>query len=203
MKRSWLIGFLGAWLATLVGATTLEHDLGRGLVYMRVTQVPEDLPARSHAPAIVLDLRYASGDDIGAWLTAYAAPQTPIFVLANTTTQKALRQSAQNVAGSMIIGIAGEGFTPDIALEITDEEEKRAYEALTLTEDINTLLYPANDKERYDEAAIVEVRVEALETTDSPQSDLESDAPSPETLIDQAILRAVQIHRGWLVLRSS
>ena len=119
MKRFWLISFLGAWLATLVDATTLEHDLGRGLVYMRVTQAPDDLPVRSQAPAIVLDLRFASGDDIRGWLATYAAPQTPIFVLANTTTQKALRQSAQGIAGSITIGIAGEDFAPDIALEIT------------------------------------------------------------------------------------
>jgi len=200
MKRYWLIGFLGVLLATLVGAKTLEHDLGRGLVYMRITQVPDDLPVRSKAPAIVIDLRYANGDDISEWLTTYAAPQTPIFVLANTATQKILRQSAQRVAGSIIIGIASGSFTPDIVLDITDEEEKNAYDALTLTKDINTLLYPTTQKERYDEAAMLEARDEA---PNSPQSEVESDEHAPEPLLDQAILRAVQIHRGWLVLCSS
>lgn len=202
MRSIWLIGFLGAWLATLVGATTLERDLGRGLVYMRVMQVPEDLPLRSRAPSIVLDLRYAKGDNISEWLTTYAAPQTPIFVLANTATQKALRESAQDVSGSITIGIAGENFSPDIALDITDEEEKRAYEALTLTQDINTLLYPAIHKERYDEAAMVEGKEEVLETEETAATAPKSEVEAPKPLIDQAILRAVQIHRGWLVLRA-
>ena len=206
MKRYWLIGILGAFLTTLVAATTLERDLGRGLVYMRVTQVPDDLPVRSRAPAIVLDLRYASGDDIGDWLTTYAAPQTPIFVLANTATQKALRQSIQGVSGSITIGITGEDFTPDIALAITDEEEKRAYEALTLTTVISTLLYPDTHKERYDEAAMVEEQLATPQiVVEKPEGVIraEDDDQAAAPIIDQAILRAVQIHRGWLVLRSS
>jgi len=203
MKRYWLIGILGAFLTTLVAATTLERDLGRGLVYMRVTQVPDDLPVRSRAPAIVLDLRYASGDDIGDWLTTYAAPQTPIFVLANTATQKALRQSIQGVSGSITIGITGEDFTPDIALAITDEEEKRAYEALTLTTVISTLLYPDTHKERYDEAAMVEEQLATPQiVVEKPEGVIRAEDDTTP-LIDQAILRAVQIHRGWLVLRSS
>lgn len=198
MKRYWLIGIVSVFFTPLVDATTLERDLGRGLVYMRVAQVPDDLPVRSQAPAIVLDLRYASGEDIREWLFMYAAPQTPIFVLANMTTQKTLRQSMQGVSGSITIGIAGEDFAPDIALNMTEEEEKRAYEALNLTDEINTLLYPATHKERYDEAAMVKACNETRKTVTEPQADAQAAAP----ITDQAILRAVQIHRGWLVLRS-
>jgi hypothetical protein len=39
---------------------------------------------------------------------------------------------------------------------------------------------------------------ETRKTVTEPQADAQAAAP----IIDQAILRAVQIHRGWLVLRS-
>jgi len=202
MKRYWLIGFIGVLLPTFVGAKTLERDLGRGLVYMRITQVPDDLPVRSKTPAIVIDLRYASGDDISEWLTTYAAPQTPIFVLANTATQETLWLSAKNVAGSITIGIAAENFAPDIALDMTHEEEKRAYDVLPKTTDINSLLLPPTEKERYDETAMIEENLAKIQiVVAKPEAVIRADADTPQ-LIDQAILRAVQIHRGWLVLRS-
>ena len=169
---------------------------------MRVSQVPDDLPVRSQAPAIVLDLRYARGEDIRAWLTTYAAPQTPIFVLANTSTQKALRQSAQSVPGSIIIGIAGEGFTPDITLTVTNKEEQRAYDALNETADINSLLYPETEKERYDEASMIEEKLAKPHIVVAKPEGVIPVEAAPPPLIDLAILRAVQIHRGWLVLRS-
>ncbi len=199
MMRYRLIAILGAALTTLVTASTLTHDLGRGLVYIRVSQVPDDLPVRSQAPAMVLDLRYARGPGIGGWLTTYAARKTPIFVLANQATDKLLHQSILGIPGSISIGIPGSTFTPDIALDISADEEKRAYDALTLTEDLDTLLYPPTHKERFDEAAMFE----AEETVSPAEPSLtETDGQVPTPLIDHAILRAVQIHRGWLVLRS-
>ncbi len=197
-----LASALGLILAAPLCATTLERDLGRGLVYMRVTQVPDDLPMRSQAPAIVLDLRYATGVDISEWLTTYAAPQTPIFVLANTATQKTLRQSIKNIAGSLTIGIASDDFTPDIALNITSEEEKRAYDALSLTADINPLLYPTTEKERYDEVSMIEEKKTVPQIVVTKPEGVVRTETDRTPLIDLAILRAVQIHRGWLALRS-
>ena len=105
--------------------------------------------------------------------------------------------------GSLTLGVSQEDFAPDIVLDtLSADEEKRAYEALPATPDIATLLYPANHKERYDEAAMIrehEITIVKLDT--ESDADAITVTPAPQ-LIDHALLRAVQIHRGWLVLRS-
>lgn len=200
-----LIAALGLMLGSPLFGKSLQRDLGRGLVYIRASRVPEDLPQHSRAPAIVLDLRYATGDTIKEWLAIYAAPQTPIFVLTNSATQKSLRDSAVGVPGSITLGVPREDFAPDIAINtMSADEEKRVYDAIPETPDIATLLYPATHKERYDEAALIrdhEVSSDILPSKEDDDDTL-SDEAAPPQLIDHALLRAVHIHRGWLVLRS-
>lgn len=206
MKKILLSCLLGA-IFTVVGiAQPLERDLGRGLIYLRVQTLPADLPAQSTAPSHVLDLRYATGDATGikSWISAHASRQSPVFILANAETQLDLLPPNKSVPGVIILGRASGNFHPDIAITVTPELEKRAYDAIPEAESIETLLKAPAEKPRYDEAAVVKAQKEgrAWEPEPLPEDDAPAKTDTPAPLIDFTLQRAVQIHRGWLVLRS-
>lgn len=206
MRRILLPCLLGVVFTAVGIAQPLERDLGRGLVYVRAQTLPADLPARSTAPALVLDLRYASGDATGLtkWIRAHASRQAPVFILANAETQPALLPPNKSAPGVIILGPASANFHPDIAITVTPEQEKRAYDAIPGAESIETLFKVPTEKSRYDEAAVVKARNEGREWEPEPlpKDDAPTKTDEPTPLIDFTLQRAVQIHRGWLVLRS-
>src|SRR5262245_34751309 len=96
--------FLFAAIATAPAASPAanaaegrERDLGMGLAYYRIHQLPADLPASegSRPPACVVDLRYARADAAGAkafqgWLAVRVSQHSPVLVLANSDTDRDL-----------------------------------------------------------------------------------------------------------------
>ena len=184
----------------------LDYDLGQGLAYHRVHQLPADLPTAESArkQPCVLDLRYVRGDAtdataLSAWLRFHATPRTPVFILANPSTSAELL-SPFTVRGSsiVVIGPAAPGFTPDIALKISPDADRRAYDALEHGAALASLLNDTPDKPRNDEAKLAKER-----TADSaPGGDnLVDDKPAPSALIDAALQRAVHLHRALVALQ--
>lgn len=207
MKKALLLTIIGFCLSAICAVSApLQRDLGRGLSYLRVQTLPDDLPFQSKAPAIVLDLRYATGNSIGlkAWIETHASPNTPVFILTNTSTQPSLRQSIQHISGALILGSNSGNTPPDITIGITDKQERRAYDALSLVTDVTTLIQPSTEKTRLDEAAIVRAKNGGghYEQTGSVEDTDRAKAHKDAPLIDRALQRAVHIHRGWLVLRA-
>jgi hypothetical protein len=205
-------------LGLSVAAAPLERDLGRGLVYHRAHHVPADLPAARPAGqrALVLDLRYAQGDAAGAavlrsWLQANATPRTPVFLLANTETNPALLAplaGRRPVEGVLILGAEAPGFQPDIALKISPEAERLAYDALEGRSDIDTLLKENADKVRNDEARLSKDRQPDSTALDDSAAENGGDSPEkaaaakpPRPVIDIVLQRAVHLHRGLLALK--
>jgi hypothetical protein len=214
--RRFFSAFLFLSLATL-HAAPLERDLGRGLVYFRAKVLPADLPATvpPQRRSCILDLRYATGGEgaasaLDAWLKLHASERKPVLVLANTATGAALLAplaSRRPSAGVLLLGVAGRGFQPDIALKITPENERRAYDALEAGATIESLLTENSDKLRNDEARLAKeyaagTAAPAYERPDEPPADKPAAATAPAPIpIDLVLQRAVHLHRALLALK--
>ena len=197
-------------------AAPVTRDLGQGLLYQRVHQLPGDLPTdeneRRHP--CVLDLRYVGSDAdsataLAAWLKFHATARAPVFVLANADTGSGIRTVlASRTPGTSIIlvGAATNDFKPDIALKISPEAERRAYDAFEHGATADSLITENPDKPRNDEAKLAKDRqpeIAAGPGEDLAASSTDTVAPpkSPPPLMDAVLQRAVQLHRALLALK--
>jgi hypothetical protein len=190
--------------STATTASALSRDLGRGLFYQRVNTLPSDLPApeTAHRRPTVLDLRYVHADADAAtalvgWLKFNASLHTPVFVLANSETDRAIVQALANrgaIPSALVIGIPARGFSPDIAVQATPEAERRAYDALAAGVDATSLITENSDKARNDEASLSRDR-----STEPGVETARDRAPAPP--LDAALQRAVHLHRALVALK--
>lgn len=199
-------------IARVVSAAPLEHDLGKGLVYFRITEATPGLPQLDANRSAVLDLRYTGPRAVAEkaltdWLQRQATPQAPVFVLANAQTAPELLAILARLAPQtrlLVIGPATASFAPDIVISISAKAELTAYHALQAGTEIASLISPITAKTRHDEAAILAARSRGESLTEEIEPELTDetapDADSPP--VDLALQRAVQIHRAWLILGS-
>ena len=152
-------------------AAALVRDLGQGLSYYRVHELPSDLPSPpSGRPGpCVLDLRYAKAGEIAAsalraWVKFNVTTRAPIFVLENAATSPTLLAS-----------LAGNS-TPSL---------------------VQSLLNDFPDKPRVDEAYLEK---EHIADVDAPEVAADKASPAAP-LVDAMLQRAVQLHRGLLALK--
>ena len=219
MKRLFVYCFLLLAPTGIAFAAPLSRDLGQGLAYFRVHQLPADLPTDESArrQPCVLDLRYVSGDAeagaaLAAWLRFHAIAHAPVFVLANPDTSSALLTAIPphgSGTSVVVLGAAGAGFTPDIALKISPDAERYAYDALEHDVAIDSLITEKPDKPRNDEAQLAKERQpDATAGEDStaaaaPAARVNNPIkPKPQPpQIDVVLQRAVQLHRALLALK--
>jgi hypothetical protein len=196
---------LTACAALPVGAS-LVRDLGMGLTYYRVHDLPTDQPSppSGRPGACIVDLRYAKSDEgsaaaLRAWVRFNATPHAPIFLLENARTDPALLAAlpGNGQVGLIVLAPADARIGPDFAVRVSEKADRRAYEALEKGADISTLLRDYPDKPRIDEAYLEK---EHLADSDAPDVDTDKPAP-PRPLVDAMLQRAVQLHRGLLALK--
>jgi len=214
MKRLLAPLLLATASAIAAPAPPIERDLGLGLAYCRVHTLPADLPTAVAKPRpLVLDLRYARGDDsaatlLGAWLKFHSSAATPVFVLVNADTAPALLAyltAIEPPAGLVTLGATSPAFEPDIPLRISAATERAAYDALESGTPVEALLTDHSAKPRHDEAAIAQERTGAPGDTSAaddgtPEAGPATPAPPPP-LADYSLQRAVNLHRTLLALR--
>jgi hypothetical protein len=217
--RPLAVGALGFFLAMATpvhaaqtatnAAEGRERDLGRGLSYFRLHQLPADVPPPETArvPACVVDLRYVRTDAAGAkafqsWLANRATVTSPVFVLANGETDGALLEVSRAHAvatGVMWVGVASRNFRPDIAVQTTAADERRAYDAFEQGATMASLLTDNPGKIRYDETSLgKDRRAEPPARPTAEGTPKEGEAIPP---IDAALQRAVHLHRALLALK--
>src|SRR5262249_16732245 len=133
-------GLLLFLTAGRAGAAPLVRDLGQGLVYCRVHELPADLssvaPGGTQTPR-VLDLRYVRGDraaarPLEAWVGFNATLRTPVFLLANDHTSAALLEPLFHhpAVGLIVLGpSSAKEFEPDVAVKVSAEADRKAYDA--------------------------------------------------------------------------
>jgi len=198
------------------GAAPLESDLGYGLAYLRVAQVPADLPTKVAEPhkALVLDLRFVSADATAvkafeAWLKFHANANSPLTILLNAGTSPLLLHAFLTTSlpsGVVTIGPASSEFKADIPVEVSPQADRLAYDALAKGTPIEDLVAHKLDKPRRDEA-------ELARQHNNGNTDEEDEEPSPQPaatpalpvvdapVTDLVLVRAVQLHRALLALR--
>jgi hypothetical protein len=204
--------FLSA-LAALASApaafpTTLVRDLGEGLTYYRVHELPQDQPApvSGRPGACILDLRYAKADEpdagvLKAWVLFNVSVHKPIFVLENAQTDPALLATlqARGPAGLIILSPASAKIGADIEVAVSAADDRQAYDALEKGAAVTSLLSDYPDKPRVDEAYLEK---EHIADSDSPELPTDKPAP-PRPRVDALLQRAVQLHRGLVALKKT
>ena len=116
-------------------AVAVPLDLGQKLTYVRLHHLPADLAQVATvwpAPALIIDLRYAVEEGTraaGPGLPARARAE-PLFVLVGPATPETAVVALRVVApGLLTLGLPAPGIPPDIAVAVTPEDDRRAYNA--------------------------------------------------------------------------
>lgn len=223
--RWWLPPLLALALAGAAAAPPAAspgpvRDLGQGLSYLRVGAVaraPELGATLRAVPALVLDLRQATvvtGDaaDLARALTARTA-RGPLFVLVSPATPPALAAALDQLpTGSVILGVPGSQPPPQVVVSQTPAEDQRAYAALDAGRTLDELISGKLEKERFDEAALMQefkqggAAASAAEPAPEPEAETAPPAapaappaPAAEAArppVDRVLQRAVQLHRA-------
>ena len=208
IPRSSLLLLAALALSQAASGTTLVRDLGQGLAYYRVRELPQDLPSPQPASgrpgACVLDLRFARAGEteaatLRAWVKFNVSAHTPIFVLENSKTAASLLAALPGNGPSGLIVLAPESdrTAPDIAVRVSPEDDKRAYDALESGASVESLLSDYPDKPRIDEAYLEK---EHISDSDAPDVPTDKALP-PRPQVDAVLQRAVQLHRGLVALK--
>jgi hypothetical protein len=201
-------------------------DLGHGLTYVRLQDLPDDfarLSAVWSSPALIIDLRYPTEEGtrvMGIGLPARPRT-TPLFVLVGPATTAVELAVLREFAPALItIGLAAPGLTPDIALPLSPEADRRAYDALATGASAESLISENTTKHRFDEAALARDRdngaaeneepgpagadqsttLPAAGTPPAPAGVHPTTAAPEKPLKDLVLQRAVQLHRALLAL---
>lgn len=185
----------------------LERDLGQGLAYYRIHELPAGLPETKEPRPCVVDVRYVQSDPGAAtaflaWLTFHASAQAPVFVLANAGTGGALLAALENRDRRptlLVVGIESRNFHPDLPVRASAEDERRAYDALEAGVAIAALLSDHPDKIRNDEASLALDR--PVERTGDPAAGGPAKGERAAAPIDATLQRAVHVHRALLALK--
>jgi hypothetical protein len=197
--------------AALVGAARSEAvsiplDLGHGLSYYRVHELPADLPPApgGRQVACVLDLRFARADATGAgllsaWVRFNASATSPVFVLENADTSPALIAlfPGSGAGDVIVLAPASEKLTPTVAVHVDPADDRKAYDTVEKGGALLSLLADNPAKPRIDEAYLEK---EHLSDSDAPDIESDKDSP-PSPLVDAMVQRAVQLHRGLIALK--
>ena len=184
---------------------SIVRDLGSGLTYYRVHQLPQDQPSppSGRPGACILDLRYAKSDEasaaaLRAWIKFNVSVHAPVFVLENAATDPALLAAVPGGGqpGLIILAPIGDKIGPDIAVRVGPREDRKAYDALDKGADVKSLLSDYPDKPRIDEAYLEKEHI-----PDSESPEVPTDKLPLRPLIDPMLQRAVQLHRGLVALK--
>lgn len=148
-----------------VASATETTDLGQNLSYLRVHELADVAKAvTSVVPenrALVLDLRYATArDDSAAQLAAALAARTgpaPLLILVAPGTPAPLAAAlARLPPGAVTIGVKESSPAPRLVVAQPAETDRRAHAALDSGLPLAALINGKVEKERYDEASLVQ-----------------------------------------------
>jgi hypothetical protein len=97
-----------------------------------------------------------------------------------------------------VVGVEGGQFRPDVAVKISPEDDRRAYDALEKGTPITVLLADNPNKVRNDEASLSKDRVAEASADAADEALAGKRAPAP---IDATLQRAVHLHRSLVALK--
>ena len=190
-------------------------DLGADLAYLHIKSLADAAPllptALSAQRPLVLDLRYATSDAaaLAVFQTALARHPAPLFILFSTATPQEIITVVKQSAGAIItLSVAGAAAPAQIQVQADPAADRLAYEALGQGTLPAILVTGKIEKERFDEATLVQEfkngnpDAEPPPLPDPTQPKLNQAAPVKAPLIDRVLQRAIQLHRALLALET-
>jgi hypothetical protein len=187
-------------------------DLGQGLGYLRVHSLDAALKPLAGNGALVLDLRRSSFSPentlaFQSALAGRATPSGPLFVLVGPSTPATFVKSLPKEI--ITLGISSTQPAPRVIVDQSPEADRLAYDALEAGTDVNELISGRIEKERYDEASLVQEfkggNLEAHPPLKKPTAAGGTTPPEPdqknERLTDRVLQRAVHLHRALQALK--
>jgi len=208
--------FLALVLTELARAAPPEPiDLGANLAYLHIKSLADAAPLLSTAQSaqrpLVLDLRYATSEAaaLSVFQTALARHPAPLFILFSTATPQEIIAVVKQSAGAIItLSVAGAAAPAQIQVKADPAADRLAYEALGQGTLPAILVTGKIEKERFDEATLVQEfkngnpDAEPPPLPDPTQPKLNQAAPVKAPLIDRVLQRAIQLHRALLALEN-
>ncbi|MEY4925201.1 MAG: hypothetical protein RL598_1720 [Verrucomicrobiota bacterium] len=208
--------FLALVLTELARAAPPEPiDLGANLAYLHIKSLADAAPLLSTAQSaqrpLVLDLRYATSEAaaLSVFQTALARHPAPLFILFSTATPQEIIAVVKQSAGAIItLSVAGADAPAQIQVKADPAADRLAYEALGQGTLPAILVTGKIEKERFDEATLVQEfkngnpDAEPPPLPDPTQPKLNQAAPVKAPLIDRVLQRAIQLHRALLALEN-
>ncbi len=208
--------FLALVLTELARAAPPEPiDLGANLAYLHIKSLADAAPLLSTAQSaqrpLVLDLRYATSEAaaLSVFQTALARHPAPLFILFSTATPQEIIAVVKQSAGAIItLSVAGADAPAQIQVKADPAADRLAYEALGQGTLPAILVTGKIEKERFDEATLVQEfkngnpDAEPPPLPDPTQPKLNEAAPVKAPLIDRVLQRAIQLHRALLALEN-
>jgi hypothetical protein len=178
-------------------------DLGHGLVYLRVHSLDEVIKPLPGGKAIVLDLRRATTtpQTVASFSDALAARPTGsrLFVLVSPDTPPDI---ARALTGNLIIlGIKDAQPKPHVVVQQSAEDDRRAYAALASGTALAELISGKIEKERYDEASLVQEFKNGNLAAKPPVPLQDKTVESDRRTVDRVLQRAVHLHQALLALK--
>ncbi len=202
--------------AGLLAFGTELTDLGQGLAYLRVHSVAANEAAlRKATPSagpLVLDLRYATADDAAAGILRSALAERPsgtlLLILVSPSTPPALGPVIASVP-ALTLGAPGSTPAPKVVVQTDAAADRRAFDALDTGTELAKLISGRIEKERFDEATLVQEFKDGVHDPEPPPpvnpTAPKADAPAkdapPADPIDRVLQRAVHLHRALLAIK--
>ncbi len=207
--------------ADLIKSAVLENDVA----YLRVGTVGKNLAAEIQSAqndlaitnkiaGIILDLRFASGDDLDSAKAAenlFASQKPPLAILVNAET----RGAAENLAAGLRTARAGLIFgssteiKPDIAVTVKAGDEKKFWEnpyaalGTSRMDDTNSIATNnfAPFIDHTSEADLVRAKIKDGDEDEATAPDRPT--PARPVIRDPVLARAVDLIQGLAVVRQS
>jgi len=217
MKKSFSFLFLLIFLsASGRAAVPTPVDLGYDLSYLHVHALADAAPllppALAAKHAFVLDLRYATTDEASTAALRSALAQhpadVPLFILLSPATPANLVDAVNQAPHAFItLGLISAKSAARVQVKTDVESDRRAYDALENGTPVETLISGKVEKERFDEATLMEEFKNGNPDAEPPAPPDPTDAKpdgadaKPAPLVDRVLQRAVHLHRALLALR--
>lgn len=213
-------------IAFLVGSLQAA-EIAPGLVYLRPGMNITSEPGSAVLDfRYVTDVAEAS-PLIAAVSSGNANDRRVILALVSPETPPGLRRQIAALPRCLTVGYSAPEFKTDIVVNTSPEADRHAFEALVAGTPAEKLLVDKAKKPRYDETALIrehngeaepatkadsvpatrpedpEASPQPASPAQTPHTPVASTAPAPAASaeIDAVLQRAVQVHRGLLVLK--
>jgi hypothetical protein len=218
-------------MCSLLRADTMDTALAKSVIlendtlYLRVGEVGKKLPAEIQSAqnilaatnmiaGIILDLRFAGGDDLAAVKSAadlFVAKKLPLAILVNGETRGAavtLAADLREAHDGLIFGGTAAELKPDIAVTVKIDDERKflenPYAALAQSE-TNSSTATNSFSPFIDHTSEADLVREKIKDGEEDEDSMPSRPTEPQKpfIHDPVLARAVDLIKGLAVIRQS